>query len=745
MNSLFLNAGLAAGVALAAIPVIIHLFFKQKPKHIIFPALRLIRERQKRSHKRLKIKNWLLLLARMALIALMALALARPRLWSKTTLGDAEVPAAMALVFDTSLSMGYLERDKTRLDEAKERAKAILAKSHEGSRVSIIDSAEPVAPPPVSPAAARKRIDELAIRDVNRPLNAAVSQAYRAVADAEQPRREVYVLTDLARTAWELGRMVDGLPAADEPEAAGEPTKKAASPKAKPGEQPQVAIYVVRLAPKTLRNTAILSAEPISTHVPENESVPLRVRVRGIGPASQRIAELYVDDQPRGRAEVAIPADGETDVRFDTPKLGPGMHRAEIRLAGAPDPLPKDDRRYLTLDVQPPVRVLVITDRQIDADFVVNALDPEVLRAPGASRPYPVDRASPASFGTLSTPLRDFGCIFLLNVGELSESDWGRLNQYVRSGGGLVIATGDRVIAQSYNERAASLLPAQIGAVKSAPATVFTFGKADVSHALFSQNPRDLMAELSRVPIVRYSAVTPAGGTRTLLSYQNDDPALLERVFPGPRAGRVLLWTTPLSRRPGTTPADRRASWNEFPIEGWSFFALMNQTVPYMAGASGRRLNYEAGEDVTLPLDPSKRFNAFTIQGPNTQPDRLGDAASAGGLFITAPPLVGQWTVTASNGSATSKLGFSVNFPASETLLTPITADELAGLFGGADRFKLADDPDQLQRVVQEATYGRELFPLLMLVILLIVTLENLLANTFYRERPAASANASAR
>ena len=57
------HAGLAAGAALAALPVILHLFMRQTPKHVIFPALRLIRERQKRSKKRLRIKNWLLLLA----------------------------------------------------------------------------------------------------------------------------------------------------------------------------------------------------------------------------------------------------------------------------------------------------------------------------------------------------------------------------------------------------------------------------------------------------------------------------------------------------------------------------------------------------------------------------------------------------------------------------------------------------------------------------------------------------------
>src|SRR5439155_4616109 len=104
MELSLIHAGLAAGAALAALPVILHLFMRQKPKHVIFPALRLIRERQKRSRKKLRVKNWLLLLARMALLALMALALARPRIVTEASIGDQEVPTAIGLVFDTSLS-----------------------------------------------------------------------------------------------------------------------------------------------------------------------------------------------------------------------------------------------------------------------------------------------------------------------------------------------------------------------------------------------------------------------------------------------------------------------------------------------------------------------------------------------------------------------------------------------------------------------------------------------------------------
>src|ERR1700728_2496563 len=115
MELSIMNVGLAAGgAALAALPVILHLFMRQTPKHVIFPALRLLRERQTQSKKRMRVKNWLLLLARMPILPLMARALPRPRFYSGVPLGDDSQPMARGLVFATSLSMEYKDKDKTR-------------------------------------------------------------------------------------------------------------------------------------------------------------------------------------------------------------------------------------------------------------------------------------------------------------------------------------------------------------------------------------------------------------------------------------------------------------------------------------------------------------------------------------------------------------------------------------------------------------------------------------------------------
>lgn len=76
----FLHSGLLAALVLTAVPVLLHLLLKQKPKKIDFPALRLVQSRTKRSTKRLRLRHLLLLALRVLVICGMVFAAARPLL-----------------------------------------------------------------------------------------------------------------------------------------------------------------------------------------------------------------------------------------------------------------------------------------------------------------------------------------------------------------------------------------------------------------------------------------------------------------------------------------------------------------------------------------------------------------------------------------------------------------------------------------------------------------------------------------
>jgi hypothetical protein len=726
-----LHAGLAAGAGLAALPVILHLFMRQTPKHVIFPALRLVRERQRRSKKRMRIKNWLLLLARMAILALMALALSRPTLYSEIPLGDQSVPTALGLVFDTSLSMKYKDKDKTRLEEAKERAREIVSKLPDSSQVFVVDSSEPGSTG-LSPAAALKRIDELTIHPVSRPLNVVMGEVYDQVTGSDKPARVVYVLTDLARSAWDAARPAEGLDKVE---------------KVKAGKKGRMVTFVLRLTPQEIRNLSIETAEPSSSVVTQGEPVEIRARIRNdvisqSAPqaAATRTVEFFIDGVKKGEKIVDIPAKGEQEVYFPAPaNLKEGeLHRGEIAMRGAPDPFEDDDRRFFTFKVRPPMKVLIVSDRAIDGDFVADALDPDP--SPTSPRAYAVDRRKTADFqnpdrGALAT----YSCIFLLNVSRLDEAAWGALSAYVHEGGGLVVGAGNRCDPENYDGAiAGQILPAPLDRIVIArPET--SIGKVvDVTHPLFQKYGRDLDAQLAQVPIYRYWGIKaqdpPVEGTRTLLGYTDGAPSLLERTIKGPKAGRVLLWTTALARS-----ADKDA-WNEFPIKNWSFMVLNWLTVPYMAGASTEPLNFEGGGDpVMLRLEPSVRYKNFTLvgPGPDGKPTPLQAPASRDTLEVAVPQQQpGQWTVKAmADGDRPSIMGFSLNPPHSESQFTVMEKSDLDTVFG-KDGYVFAEDAGKLKDVEATARYGTEVFPFLMFLILIVVTIESILANTFYKEAP---------
>src|SRR4051794_21541850 len=135
----FIHPLLLGGLALVGLPVVLHLIMRQRPKHLVFPAFRFLQLRQRTNQRKLRLRHLLLLALRMLLIALMCLALARPKLFSDRFgfLGD-EQAATVVLVIDTSPSMEYTVAGNKRLDDAKARATELLDDLGEASRVTVL-------------------------------------------------------------------------------------------------------------------------------------------------------------------------------------------------------------------------------------------------------------------------------------------------------------------------------------------------------------------------------------------------------------------------------------------------------------------------------------------------------------------------------------------------------------------------------------------------------------------------------
>ena len=217
---------------------------------------------------------------------------------------------------------------------------------------------------------------------------------------------------------------------------------------------------------------------------------------------------------------------------------------------------------------------------------------------------------------------------------------------------------------------------------------------------------------------------SPAGAS-VVLPYSDGKPAILERPI---GQGRVLTMTTPVSDRPS-----QQDPWNLLPAgEAWPFLILANQMAAYLVGGSNQQLNYLAGQTAVLPVDPSSQRGSYLLFTPGGLSFPISADLKRHELAITATDQVGNYRVQA-GGSGGVDLGFSVNYAPDQTRLDRLNDEELTGIFGPA-KFRLARTRQQIDRDISVGRVGRELFPPLIVLLALVLGLELLMANRFYKE-----------
>ena len=134
----FLNTGLLWGLALASIPVIIHLIRKNKVIEVEWAAMDFLMDIVEEQKKRFQMEDLLLLLLRVGVILFLVLALARPVIKSALGIGDTNT----VLSIDDTYSMATVSGTQNRFNRASEAADAILGKmSGEGGSALVLHRA----------------------------------------------------------------------------------------------------------------------------------------------------------------------------------------------------------------------------------------------------------------------------------------------------------------------------------------------------------------------------------------------------------------------------------------------------------------------------------------------------------------------------------------------------------------------------------------------------------------------------
>ncbi len=709
----FLSPVLLGGAALIAVPILLHLVMRRQPRRLDFPALRFVQQRRRSNQRRMQLRHWLLLALRCALIAGLALALARPTLKGTGLRGKEGAPLAVAVVVDNSLRMQLVSGNQTRLEQARESAGRFIAQLPEGSKVAVVDRSGASSGFAVDTATARSRAENLFPESAPRPLDEAVIEAIDLLSQQPDHRQELFLFSDL--TTDSLGQ--EAVTAIAESLESHE----------------EVRLYIADVGVEQPINAAITRVEAPKKRLRQGEPLRVEASVELSGLDETQVVELFVrseagDEVKRGQRFAEPKPDGTAAVKFEVADLPLGTHQGYVALSSS-DPLAFDNRRSFTVEVTPPTRVLLLGQSATDTLFLREALSPSFLNnEAGAFRCTSQTFAEMTDEALQAKPLTEYDAVCLLDPPPLDDRLWQALVDAADEGLGVGVFLGHRARPSAFAESLPQqLLPGPL-ARRSRDATHLRPRNLDHPAVAGLKNyAEDIPWQVYPV-LTHWQFEEMAGDAFVVARYANRAPAIVEQPV---GRGRVITLTTPVS---DPLEPEGREPWNLLPTgpEPWPFVALSRQLVGYLAQRGEEQLNLRAGETAAIRLPGGSELSSFVLQSPDGLELRRTLPPGADSIQVGSTRALGNYRVVAGGRSGELDRGFSVNAAPELSRLERIDAKSLTEALP-ADRVRVARGFDDVQKYVDVGRTGRELFPWAISLVAIVWCAEGLFSNRFYR------------
>lgn len=668
----FLNPLFLFGLAAAAIPILIHLFTRRKPREVRFSSLEFLSEVQQSEIRRLRIKQWLLLALRTLAVAAIATAMARPALpGGAGRAGEAAATTVVALV-DVSGSMGALAADnRPLLADVRRAAEDLLATLGPADQLLLVPydrTPRPVSEQPLGDAGRlRAALQALTPSAQITDHAAALALAARTLTEARSLNKELVWFSDFQRTG-----LADGAALTAE------------------GPWSEARVYLVPFAPRSSANAGLIDARLM----PGESGTAIAVTAHGSGVPAGDFA-LEVRDLPAvgsasatlGRGFVSLPGDGDGSTLLPLsamPEAG-----GEVLLPG--DVLPLDDRRVFAAGRAGALRVLLREDGP-----------PSVLRlALEAGAPASGIALSVVDAASMGARLAGADALVIGDVARLAPAETQAVLDFHRGGGGVLLAPGERAELAFWNDALlGELALGRLGPLESAAAQgAWRLTRRVAGHAVLDGFPARPGEALSTARLVRTRRVESTA--RVLLEHDAQRPALLE-------APQALLLATPLDAASG-----------DLAVSG-AFLPLVHQAVRVLGRGTA-----------AASLAPGDRWRApastgdWRIVAEDGREIEVAVRAEGGATRAQSAPLEapGLYRVIESGQLRGS---IAVNPEPRESELAAIDERDLLAAFPDGRARVLRPGADFAQRV-REARFGRELWPWFVMLALALLVAETIL------------------
>jgi hypothetical protein len=267
-----------------------------------------------------------------------------------------------------------------------------------------------------------------------------------------------------------------------------------------------------------------------------------------------------------------------------------------------------DNGRYAVLDAADAISVLAITPTGHPSEALY--LERALTIAEG-TRGFRFRSLGGVGFTTIDpAALESVGVIALLSTRGVAQRGRERLAEFVRGGGGLLVAAGPDVEPAIVQDALAGLVETSWHA---RPPQALTFTPDDSRHPVFRVFGG--AGTLGNVGFSRAVSLAAPASASVIARFSDGSPALVEEPTTG---GRVLLFGSDVNYR-----------GNDFPLQP-GFVPFIHETMRYLASPRTSRTEYLVGDlqaatapgVINLPAPASRRI-AVNVDPRESDPGRM--------------------------------------------------------------------------------------------------------------------------
>lgn len=737
----FLNPIMLAGLAAISVPIIIHLLNRRRFQKVVWAAMRFIQASVEKNQKRMRIEDMILLALRCLLLALLALALARPAILSNASDVFGQSKVTGVIILDNSRSMGMNDGTGTRLDKARRAAEQALESMPAGSATAVLlasDVVQGAIPEPTFDLnLARKVLRDAPLTDRSTDVFPALQKAVDTLKDRLALRREIYLITDGAANGWrqlaEIQRVLER-------------------------SKTEIKTHVILVNEHEEQNLGVSELRLASGLSPAGQPLRFEARVTNYGKEEARNARVSLSvngEQPTDEFTIeALPAGATRSVTLFTKLREAGFHSITARLSE--DRLPADDFRTIAVRAIKEVKVLLVDGepgnepRDSEVFYLQHALVPV---APEAAPEYFIKAAAITAPELAQARLDDYDAVVLANVPDFGEATVQAVQNYLRRGGGLMIFPGGRVNASFYNEqlfKRLKLLPAEFGATRGQAEgedKFVTFQEKDYEHPIVSiwNDPGSGRLASARFfksyelkagsvekekggrgegenAVAARDKAADAGLPQVILKYADGVPAVTERPW---GLGRVVQFSS---------TAD--TAWNDLPVR-LAWVPLLHRALGSIVARQDEGLNVRVGDRFMrrVPaeyLDKDATFFKPRQMDVVRELRRVEMLQSWPTLQFEQTDLAGLYDATV--GEPPFKLKFAAQADPGESALDELSPAQLSTL-GAVANVVVWSPAKSLKGSMEQGRTGLEFWLPILVVCLLVAGVETFLAQWFSRSK----------